>query len=171
MFQGAATRIKEKTNFVARRVQLGIKVQRNSTASSVPFIIPTLATHATDNLECKNTGQDIEMLADDNGRLCTVHELDPHRAGCCRDESPKHVCSGCEQNCCSTFEMCTSCCTGKYDNVSAVQQQITHNKHLYNDLDSVFAACMAVCRTNAKSTVHENAYVSPSHRFCYAGKL
>mmetsp|Transcript_13483 Transcript_13483/g.18474 ORF Transcript_13483/g.18474 Transcript_13483/m.18474 type:complete len:264 (+) Transcript_13483:381-1172(+) len=126
---------------------------------------------ATNQL-CKNTAQGLHYIADDSGQLCQRDKLDS-TSGCC-SFAQLDACLDCHQasGCCSEFEMCVSCCM-KPQNEPAkrkLQAPRGNNKPETGFFNKDFDYCRAKCRTNSKSTVHENAYQSNFHH-CYGSNF
>ncbi|XP_024528837.1 uncharacterized protein LOC9650552 isoform X2 [Selaginella moellendorffii] len=116
------------------------------------------------SFSCNNTVQGPHLLADSQGYVCSVRNIDFGR-GCCPEEGQQFSCSGCNlvSQCCNTFEYCVSCCldpihTSKEFALSSKSaRQLTAANFV-----SVFEYCTGRCRHNSGS-VHENAYTSEYH--------
>ncbi|CAL5226902.1 g9775 [Coccomyxa viridis] len=117
---------------------------------------------------CLNTVQGRWWVADSRGAVCQRSSLDT-ASGCCRS-GDKNSCATCnpEDQCCENYEHCVACCqdpkNAPADLTTAYRGPDRPETGTWAD---VFAYCQDRCRTSSKSTVHENAYLSPSHH-CYS---
>ncbi len=94
-----------------------------------------------------------ELAADSNGKVCLASTLATN--GCCAQTI--RGCRQCVKGCCDEYTTCVSCCT---------KAQPSHLRHYRIHSNDTFALCVAACRTNRYSVVHENAYRSRL-RHCY----
>jgi len=142
------------------------------TAILIPVIVLGLVSihtrAASLSGSCKNTVQGEHFVADDAGRVCRRATFEAS-TGCCKT-AELDACENCdpESKCCSEFEMCVSCCLqpkNGADKMMAISPRGA-NKPDTGYFTNVFDYCRSKCRTNSKSTVHENAYKS-LHHHCY----
>lgn len=134
------------------------------------LITPTPA-HALDlfGTTCKNSQHAEHYIADDKGQLCRRNSVD-WSTGCCKFKELE-ACLDCDpvSGCCAEYEMCVSCCLQPSNNPET-QLAISPrgaNKPETGYFSTTFDYCRAKCRTNSKSTVHENAYKSEQHH-CFS---
>jgi len=76
-----------------------------------------------------------------------------------------------ESKCCNEFESCVSCCLQPQNDATTAMKHSPRGagKPETGLFSNPFDYCCAKCRTNAKSTVHENAYKSPYHH-CFGSR-
>lgn len=122
---------------------------------------------------CANTVQGRSHIADDRGYLCPREQLDSI-SGCCLkgDQYSCHTCSS-DDSCCSMYEQCVSCCMAPANNAKEAVKKVFRgpDREETGRWPSVFEYCRGKCRTSARSTVHENAYLAPDiHCFSDLGK-
>ncbi len=139
---------------------------------------------------CLNSKSGRDYLVDDQGRICERNYVD--KSGCCSRNLFPNPCSECcpffseEKSvrviergpretevfelincisydpdsepplftCCPLFEVCVSCCLR------------SHQKELLQN-SSAFELCLASCRTNSCSIVHQKVYVFPRSKYCF----
>ena len=141
--------------------------------------------------KCSNSKQGKTMIVDDRGSVCT-RKLVEKETGCCSQNLNPNPCQGChpfystsesvrlvektgsgievfeltdsEENsaskdavfwCCDQFEVCVGCCLQSTETNSLVDLEMTK-----------FQQCMAMCRTNSCSTVHQKVYLLPNTKYC-----
>lgn len=124
-------------------------------------------------LTCRNSVQGRTWLADDKGYVCPRAAV--LRTGCCDtncSQTERHVCRDCDllAQCCSSYELCISCCL-RPEQVSSLQQILTRaeqtNNVLFVSVSDHFELCLAKCRTSSSSVQHENTYRDREKKFCY----
>jgi len=121
--------------------------------------------------ECANTVWGRHFLADDRGDVCRWGEVGT--GGCCgaaaMDGSP-HSCATCDTRtrCCATYEYCVACCLRPEHAPDAARAASPRGREKPETgyFETSFGFCRSKCRTQAKVTVHENAYISPKH-YCF----
>lgn len=118
---------------------------------------------------CNNTASGRWYVTDNRGLLCARDALD-YTTGCCTT-GQLHSCDTCkaEDKCCSQYEHCVSCCL-KPDNHPEQHMRSIYrgrNKPETGHWGSEFEYCQAVCRTTARSTQHENAFIL-DRRYCFS---
>jgi len=121
--------------------------------------------------ECANTVWGRHFLADDKGDVCRWGEVGT--GGCCgaaaMDGSP-HSCATCDvrTRCCATYEYCVACCLKPEHAPDAARASSPRGREKPETgyFETSFGFCRSKCRTQAKVTVHENAYISPKH-YCF----
>ncbi|EFN58615.1 hypothetical protein CHLNCDRAFT_17323, partial [Chlorella variabilis] len=108
-------------------------------------------------------------IADDQGMVCSRDSLN-YATGCCTG-GELHSCTSCEakDKCCSRYEHCVSCCLRPENKPGEKMQSIFRgrNKPETGHWSTPFEYCQAVCRTTARSTQHENAFIL-DRRFCFS---
>jgi len=121
---------------------------------------------------CRNTVQGVNLITDEKGYVCKTENLDWVTGCCVADKSEgQHLCDTCDEAtmCCTSYEMCVSCCLGpQQEELRKQAMEVYREKLTYKasvEGNNVFEFCRASCRTSSKSTVHGNAYMSTS-RFC-----
>ncbi|ENN77923.1 SREBP regulating gene protein [Dendroctonus ponderosae] len=140
-----------------------------------PFIWRTLQEHNSTNdvaATCRNSVQGRVLMVDDRGFLCTRSEL--LSSGCCNSELQtviQYTCETCNpKQCCGIYEYCVSCCLhpDKKELLEAILKKATEqNNILLASASDHFELCLAKCRTNSQSVVHENSYRDPSAKHCF----
>lgn len=73
---------------------------------------PQVNSTASSTYKCRNSVQGRSIIADENGYVCDLFDLQSN--GCCRVEaesSKRYHCDSCTPSgCCSQYENCVSCC-------------------------------------------------------------
>lgn len=118
---------------------------------------------------CRNTVQGRSLLADENGYICGVQEID-RPSGCCPRVGEQFQCNGCNltSKCCNSYEYCVTCCLSpnqaSHDLASKVKVARHASAGTYKDN---FDFCLGRCRHDSRSVVHENAYATEDHH-CFS---
>ncbi|KAL4440719.1 hypothetical protein ABPG77_000428 [Micractinium sp. CCAP 211/92] len=119
--------------------------------------------------DCSNTASGRWFITDDRGMVCERQQLD-HQSGCCTT-GQQHSCDTCEaeDRCCSQYEHCVSCCLKPENEPEAHMHDIYRgrNKPETGHWETPFQYCQAVCRTTARSTQHENAFIL-DRKYCFS---
>mmetsp|Transcript_14094 Transcript_14094/g.23326 ORF Transcript_14094/g.23326 Transcript_14094/m.23326 type:complete len:283 (+) Transcript_14094:148-996(+) len=117
---------------------------------------------------CKNTVQGKKWITDDRGYVCERADLDSAQSGCCLSvlDYEQYSCSDCLNGCCKVYEVCVSCCLGPSQRAVVESIRTLMTGLLFKSIDNLFDYCKEKCRTNSKSVVHENSYVSDA-KHCY----
>ncbi|EIE18996.1 hypothetical protein COCSUDRAFT_31544 [Coccomyxa subellipsoidea C-169] len=141
---------------------LGVLGHRSLRIRDIPTTLQT----------CNNTIQGRWQVADSQGMLCSRQSLRPDN-GCC-SAGDKYSCATCNMHdsCCADYEHCVSCCQDPQHGLPDLSTVHRAPDRPETGLwPSVFEYCRNKCRTSSKSTVHENAYLSPFHHcFSSSGK-
>ncbi|KAI4497653.1 hypothetical protein M0802_007193 [Mischocyttarus mexicanus] len=145
------------------------------------------------NEPCRNSIQGKVLIVDEQGVVCSRHELLPN--GCCNTEQKqtfkkeeggvtsrkeRYSCKTCNNHgCCAIYEYCVSCCLhpgkqikGKKSTVESgknnpkIKKEEETVKVLLRNMDR-FQICLAACRTSSASVRHENTYKDPHSKHCY----
>ena len=91
---------------------------------------------------------------------------------CCGLEAKQYFCDGCnDRGCCSTFEICVSCCMkpqNKAALVDFVQNTIVFFERFFVAISDQYDLCLSKCRTSSLSVQHENTYRDPVNKFCFS---
>lgn len=80
------------------------------------------------------------------------------------------LCScGTDDQCCSSYEHCVSCCMTPGSGAQGQMQQVPKGlgKPETGHWEDIFSYCAAACRTTSRSTAHENAFIH-ERRFCFS---
>eukprot|EP00892_Ulva_mutabilis_P008533 jgi/Ulvmu1/6051/UM027_0029.1 len=119
--------------------------------------------------ECENSRAGRHHIVDSSGYVCSRTDLD-FLSGCCSD-GQAHSCDTChvEDQCCSSYEHCVSCCLRPEFNATALakDQFRIHGHPNTGKWDNAFQYCMGKCRTHQLSTEHENSFIDDRH-FCFS---
>eukprot|EP00899_Mesostigma_viride_P023009 jgi/Mesvir1/3893/Mv19839-RA.1 len=118
-----------------------------------------------DGRSCQNTRQGRHFITDDRGYICKPEDVSS-TTGCCPAVGPQYSCRDCddESDCCEEFDACVACCINPNITDPAVALQSPRSRAPdTGTFTSVFDYCRGKCRTNSKSVVHENAYISEYH--------
>ena len=122
------------------------------------------------NAVCEHTVQGQLLLADSNGFVCPVEEMDS-MTGCCKRGSGPHTCTGCDSDskCCILYETCVSCCLKPENNAEERVKKAfrVRNRPETGKFETPFQFCEAMCRTTKDCTLHENGYRS-DFKFCFS---
>jgi hypothetical protein len=122
---------------------------------------------------CENTASGRWYIADDKGYVCPRDTFN-YGTGCC-STGALHSCDTCgtDDQCCSQYENCVSCCL-KPENEPGKHMHSVYrgrNKPETGHWSTPFQYCQAVCRTTARSTAHENAFIlDRKHCFSKLGR-
>ncbi|KAI3436532.1 hypothetical protein D9Q98_005949 [Chlorella vulgaris] len=118
---------------------------------------------------CSNTQSGRWFIADDRGMVCPRDSLN-YGTGCCTD-GEQHACTSCQvdDKCCSQYEYCVSCCLKPENKPEQHMGSLFRgrNKPETGLWSTPFDYCQAVCRTTARSTQHENAFIL-ERRHCFS---
>uniref|UniRef100_A0A1B6E552 SREBP regulating gene protein n=1 Tax=Clastoptera arizonana TaxID=38151 RepID=A0A1B6E552_9HEMI len=121
---------------------------------------------------CRNSVQGTHLIVDDKGYICSRSHILTN--GCCNTElksSQRYSCETCKENgCCRIYEYCISCCLdpNKKDLLQNMLGKASETfRVLFASVTDHFELCLAKCRTNSLSVLHENLYKDPSAKYCY----
>eukprot|EP00037_Helgoeca_nana_P029672 m.357666 g.357666 ORF g.357666 m.357666 type:complete len:215 (+) comp28026_c1_seq20:2150-2794(+) len=130
---------------------------------------------------CRHAQNSPVQAVDSNGRVC--HPTSLQASGCCRiplaitNETRPFSCVGCTNHkCCSNYARCVACCSGPKHahDMSAIISARPTARLLLKRLEkpqSQFEWCMLLCRTNSRSTQHQNKFRNPTERHCFGTDL
>lgn len=112
-------------------------------------------------------------MADSEGFVCERQYMAADTL-CCNGGA-QYSCETCDLNnqCCEDYERCVSCClTPEYRASELMLQQFrATGREETGHWETPFDFCKGKCRSSSRSTVHENAYLSPLHHcFSTSGK-
>ncbi|XP_061396082.1 SREBP regulating gene protein [Musca vetustissima] len=124
-------------------------------------------------IECRNSMQGRDLLADDRGFVCEADNILAN--GCCdvqHETTQYYTCETCDPatHCCGIYENCVSCCLHPERRPLlelALEQIKGRQSMVYAQVADQYELCLVKCRTNSHSVEHENRYRDPVHRFCY----
>lgn len=108
-------------------------------------------------------------MADSGGSVCAWEGT--NTSGCCAPDAALQPCASCDQasECCTEYEFCVACCqrgerAAGWRDASKLPARLEKHAAVWTD---AFDFCRSVCRTNSKSTVHENAYTHALQHHCF----
>jgi len=134
---------------------------------------PTLRRRNRRSIPCWSTAASEDKVADERGFVCVTDEVQKSgtRRGCCSPSTSSRMfsCDTCNPttHCCMVYEYCVVCCMRpSHEEVRQVTLEkkpslATYRGFLFNR--SAFEVCERICKTDASSLVHENAYRSAAH--------
>ncbi|XP_049848614.1 SREBP regulating gene protein-like [Schistocerca gregaria] len=164
-------------------IEYNIKLLNNirETLNSIKTSNSTFSRSIYKKDVCKYTSLNWEWIVDSNGNVCrygNIHES----TNCCltdgyietNDSSSSPKCDK-RYECCALYEFCISCCLEA--TWSTLFLKFQKNKFLLDKFlfiqgglpKDVFDFCIAKCRTNSNSVVHENEFRS-KWKYCYGNK-
>lgn len=128
---------------------------------------------------CRHRQNSPETAVDNRGRVCHPNQLD--REGCCKvraghpvtNASEPFSCAGCTAGrCCGSYERCVACCSAptRADGLSKAIWARPASRLLLKRLEtpqSQFDWCLLLCRTDSRSTQHQNKFRNPTQRHCF----
>eukprot|EP01105_Mastigella_eilhardi_P009720 TRINITY_DN2286_c0_g1_i10.p2 TRINITY_DN2286_c0_g1~~TRINITY_DN2286_c0_g1_i10.p2 ORF type:complete len:516 (-),score=118.19 TRINITY_DN2286_c0_g1_i10:337-1884(-) len=136
---------------------------------------------------CRNTVQGVDLLTDDQGRVCSRDKLDPVAPGCCLGSAHTNIsrysCQDCvlSSHCCHLYEICVSCClspemTGVVELYAASKKDDDTSRKEGAGVTLAtavagadrFLLCTAVCRTSSESVKHQTQYKNSHRKHCFA---
>lgn len=84
----------------------------------------------------------------------------------------RYPCSSCSFGCCSSYEICVSCCLRPQQRplLERVLGRLGHNPkalQLFVLVRTQFDLCLAKCRTSSRSVRNENTYIDPENKYCF----
>lgn len=126
----------------------------------------------TEFRDCRNSIQGALLIVDERGFVCNRKDLSA--SGCCHsagESTKRYECRYCQNNnCCSIYEHCVSCCLNP-DNRRLLEQILILGSSVPNviskSVGDQFELCLVKCRTSSKSVWHENSYKDKTFKHCF----